>query len=266
MNRREFIVGAGAALASPFAIGKPVRSSLGADNGSKAAEGWTNPYVTDGMIAMWDAEWNAGGGVHDSSLFAIRDLVGSSDIALSSDCVIGSNSISFTPSNPDVLNVCGGITHDIENLPEIGEPVTNEAVGTLTGGGGWDAWRFIFAYRDGCAFCYNTRFGIYFGKYRNSESSKDMVGGFSAIDSATHTLSYSSRTVAWNDFYYYINGQEYTAGGQNMTYTPSDSKVRILTSTIASTMAFNTLRIYNRSLTAAEIAENHSVDKERFGL
>ena len=24
---------------------------------------WTNPYVTDGLVAMWDGEWNAGGGV-----------------------------------------------------------------------------------------------------------------------------------------------------------------------------------------------------------
>ena len=22
---------------------------------------WTNPYVTDGLVAMWDAEWNVGG-------------------------------------------------------------------------------------------------------------------------------------------------------------------------------------------------------------
>ena len=28
---------------------------------------WTNPYVTDGLVAMWDGEWNAGGGVHDAN-------------------------------------------------------------------------------------------------------------------------------------------------------------------------------------------------------
>lgn len=26
---------------------------------------WRNPYVTDGLISMWDGEWNAGRGIHD---------------------------------------------------------------------------------------------------------------------------------------------------------------------------------------------------------
>lgn len=226
--------------------------------------GWQNPYVTDGLIAMWDGEWNAGPGVHDANKRMVN-LCGGAEIVLDSACVIGDNGVSFTPSNPDVLNVCGGITTDISNLPEAGEPITNEVVGTMTGGGGWDAWKFIFTYRDGCAFCYNTRFGVGLGKYRNSASSYDMAGGFAFTDFGTRTLAYSSRTVMWNEFYYYVNGQEYTSGGQTITF-PSDSKVRILTSSIASQMTFNTLRIYNRSLAAAEIAANYAIDKARFNL
>ena len=30
----------------------------------RGAAKWINPYITDGLIAMWDGEWNAGGGLY----------------------------------------------------------------------------------------------------------------------------------------------------------------------------------------------------------
>ena len=38
--------------------------------------GWVNPYVTNGLIAMWDGEWNARGGVHDPNATVWKDLIG----------------------------------------------------------------------------------------------------------------------------------------------------------------------------------------------
>lgn len=38
--------------------------------------GWQNPYVTDGLVAMWDGVWNAGPGVHDSTITDWVDLTG----------------------------------------------------------------------------------------------------------------------------------------------------------------------------------------------
>lgn len=40
---------------------------------------WTNPYVTDGLIAMWDGEWNAGPGIHDPQASVWKDLIGDCD-------------------------------------------------------------------------------------------------------------------------------------------------------------------------------------------
>lgn len=37
---------------------------------------WTNPYITNGLVGMWDAEWNAGGGVHDPNASKWKDLSG----------------------------------------------------------------------------------------------------------------------------------------------------------------------------------------------
>ena len=50
------------------------------------AGGWKNPYVTDGLVAMWDGEWNAGPGKHDNSATGLKDLVGSRDLSLVGTC------------------------------------------------------------------------------------------------------------------------------------------------------------------------------------
>jgi len=45
-------------------------------NGMAVSGGWQNPYVTDGLVAMWDGIWNAGPGVHDNSITDWVDLTG----------------------------------------------------------------------------------------------------------------------------------------------------------------------------------------------
>ncbi|MCQ2299895.1 MAG: hypothetical protein MJZ81_07225 [Bacteroidales bacterium] len=54
---------------------------------------WTNPYVTNGLIAMWDGEWNAGGGVHDATSTTIVDVSGNGrDATLASGWSVGDKS------------------------------------------------------------------------------------------------------------------------------------------------------------------------------
>ena len=47
--------------------------------------GWNNPYVTDGLVAMWDGEWNAGGGVHDTDAKSLVNLAEGESLAFGSD-------------------------------------------------------------------------------------------------------------------------------------------------------------------------------------
>ena len=51
-----------------------VSEPLAASYGSKR-----NPYVTKGLVAMWDGEWNAGLGRHNAKASRWKDLVGTSD-------------------------------------------------------------------------------------------------------------------------------------------------------------------------------------------
>lgn len=39
----------------------------------KSGGAWVNPYVTDGLVSMFDGEWNNGGGVHSDT--ELSDIV-----------------------------------------------------------------------------------------------------------------------------------------------------------------------------------------------
>lgn len=40
------------------------------------------PYVKDGIISMWDGEWNSGLKTHNKSISVWKDLVGDRDLSL----------------------------------------------------------------------------------------------------------------------------------------------------------------------------------------
>ena len=56
--------------AATESVSEPIAASYGAKK---------NPYVTKGLVAMWDGEWNAGLGKHDAKASKWKDLVGKSD-------------------------------------------------------------------------------------------------------------------------------------------------------------------------------------------
>ena len=257
MNRREFIVGAGAALASPFAIGKPVRSSLGADNGSKAAEGWTNPYVTDGLIAMWDGQWNVGGGVHDASATTWKNLVEGSAY---NDIAVGTPGSDYWDMNL-VQHVQSGTFHTpltieyvvlgwVNSFQTYYQMNYGDTRGDLAGGLGLTYGRI-----------YNNYMGCYYNGNRNnlgmeypsgkpprfvvrwdSESAYTMIVG----ESKKRNISITNLDTSLS----------YNAFCLNLT-APNDNSNNLM---------FRAIRLYSRALTDDELAENWAIDKERFGL
>ena len=88
------------ALLAVMAVGSPVRSMLGAGEVSYATDEETNPnpYVTDGLIAMWDAEWNVGYGVHDPESSVWFDLVGSNHMLLNPASTWGEQCLHNAPN------------------------------------------------------------------------------------------------------------------------------------------------------------------------
>ena len=57
-------------------IADPIKANIGGRNTILYGDSlsYNNPYITDGLIAMWDGEWNSGFGVHDDNSSIWKDL------------------------------------------------------------------------------------------------------------------------------------------------------------------------------------------------
>ena len=63
--RKTLVYAILAAFCAAFAVASVEGGgmTIAAHHAMLAGGGWKNPYVTDGLVAMWDGEWNVGGGV-----------------------------------------------------------------------------------------------------------------------------------------------------------------------------------------------------------
>lgn len=211
---------------------------------------WTNPYVTDGLVAMWDGEWNAGGGVHDASASEWTDLVGGG----------GSITIAENYSWDEkalVHNSAGNIifcANDIEDfaqveyvcaIPSIVNAeffgIGNEAVksaGAVYWGGG------VGISRRGSS---DTGFAA--GMFASaSVSAVAALNIKSAFVNGVETAATAGSSSSWAN----NHTLRWSVGGER--YHP------------ATQFKLRCVRIYSRALTASEIAANYAVDQRRFGL
>lgn len=274
-TRREFLAG-GAALATLVASGKPIRSSLGADNVVKGAEGWTNPYVTDGLVAFWDGDWNAGNGVHGSDK-KIVDLSGNwRDLVLSDDCVIGENYFALTPSASDALT---GGTVDIPELAGQGE-LEFRLVAKYNGIASWNRHCFYssedttyelnYAHNGGVTLfpgvLINGEIAL---QYNMSSISEPTIPGgviFSLVTQCRQ-VDYDGR----NNYTIWLNDVPYVTSPTGTFRRPSSQStdlhiLKMATSNVDQTGYIYSFAIYNRHLTDDERDANYAVDKERFGI
>ena len=84
-------------------------------NGAWAKSGgWVNPYVTDGLVAMWDGEWNAGGGVHDPNATVWKDLIGGFDLTVNSNAFFSQYGL----CSYDNSSVTKGMAYRDETIPQ----------------------------------------------------------------------------------------------------------------------------------------------------
>ena len=233
-------------LFSVVALGSPTRSSVGAYHAKfyTSDEASCNPYVADGLIAMWDGEWNSGFGIHDPEAIVWKDLVGEHDLAIHG--TVFQNFIrNTTTSVAEAAQTIEGIK-TIEVCYCFSD-TQNSAYGLLFYSGVINTTRLgLVLYLDG----YQTFSNVYW-QYPNARDSvlatvtATMDGCF--VDGLP--LSPISRsTDQWN------NGSYVGIGGrawQNTWKTYGD---------------WYCIRIYDRILSKDEIEFNSAVDKERFGM
>ena len=264
MQRREFISGMLATVvmvSSYLGIAKPVASSLGArstaivENGGEAGI----PYVTDGLVAMWDGIWNVGIGEHDEDSSTWKDLASGLDTVLPSVAYVPDSCIGFT-GNSDVTYNVSQETLDVL----MSADVTIEACLYICPAPG-APYRIIFVTSGWEIYIYTPRtasssqkyiFYNYYGRASSVDSILDADGTFLG----TMTLTCSTDAMM---------GTRYKNGLYSTKATFSSipqSEITSLTSRFWSGVRVYSIRIYNRPLSAEEVSYNYAIDKERFGM
>lgn len=214
--------------------------------------GWQNPYVTDGLVAMWDGEWP--GGVGGQTAQSASEWV---------DLIHGNIYGSGTGILYDATNKC----FDLNKIGRSDAARFNVGgtLGSLDGFSVEVVFEGTFAtatYRDLMSFGGYAPVGVGLSDMRISPiGSSRYVNGL-PLDTP---ISYAPTIISGlGNNKAYING-ELSVTGNSPTFqisyvgAPNQSANNVSGKIYA-------LRIYSRVLTAAEIAANYAIDKARFNL
>ena len=219
------------------------------------SEKWVNPYITDGLVAMWDGEWNLRGGVHDANSTIWKDLVGGHKLTLDNGGSWGTNCL-----------MCSGTARAAYGDNMTGAaPVVVEAVfkmnnmegkwKTIWHQGGWYSGikptRCIIAFYDDVLFAVNGQYD--FLTLNPTSIHIDYEGNyFVALKCNMQNIAINQFTTSW---FVQDAGNLIAIGGAKSN-----------ANTYAANLDFYSLRLYSRTLTYEEIAHNYLVDKERFSI
>ena len=219
--------------------------------------GWQNPYVTDGLIGLWDGEWNVAGGQHDGSATTWVDISGNNrDAVLSGTYSWGANYW-----HVESVSGRGLATWPAQNL---GDNQTIEFVINLIATSGYGrviaegqsvASPLIIS-SSNYSQVYIYGFGID-GGYA--------VSGYDCREKHLHQIVHESGGY----IKYYINGELVWAnqrGLQNSTGAANGYFANRSDYGRGIDADYFTMRRYNRVLTDAELASNYAIDKVRFNL
>ena len=220
-------------------------------------EPWVNPYNTNGLVAMWDAIWNAGGGVHRSSLTAWKDLVGDNDITLGS-AIVQKTDIAIPRYQTLSLAVAGfeNRSWTIEILTYAYNVARSVAILNLAN----DKTNARAIWSRDSTTTTNSRIQINMPYGTGTQNSYNF--GSTAYYNWTQTQLFSMcgrYSLSGSSRGFYRNGQAigYSNYSPN-TYTES------ATATLGGEQHVRCVRIYNRTLSMAETATNYAIDSTRY--
>ena len=218
--------------------------------------GWKNPYITDGLVAMVDGEWNVGGGVSDRNATTITELVTGKKINLGDDrsvtnfqnkCLFIKNG---NKANIDIDYIYDGILSKctIETVfredwklsdvkGNINTPIRSY-FGAFVASRWYDAYDYV----------------SYESNKLNTSTNFIPISGIVSGSAATG----NSKTI-------FLNGEKYALG--NFYSEPYVTRAGItLRITARADSYLYCARVYSRVLSDQEILANYEIDKARFGL
>lgn len=203
-------------------------------------------YITDGMIAWYDGEWNRDIGVHDPSATTWVNLADNGrDITQIDNRFTWGDKYLLPP-----------VIEKVGNIPSFNEARTIEAVLIFIGTGFLPVINYTDNKYGWIALRGNDT--VNFGQY--GPCAPCPRGQLVSISGVGVNVSYNTSTNKL-----FINGTD-KKGGSGAT---GDVNVKCFNSTFSwgsGTAYFYCLRFYNRELTDEEVLYNYNIDKERYGL
>lgn len=208
--------------------------------GRCAKAAWRNPYVTDGLVAQYDGEWNAGGGVHDAAATVWKDLAGNCD-AVDSRMVFGEKSVNIGYIDSST---------QLSGFPEITGNRTVRIVAKRVGG---TFGQFGVGFRDSYYWYFDNAGNGYGVRGKNGAQRLTGIFADTSVFSVCVTIDGSAQT-------FYINGTQVSSNSSSQPTWDISPRIQWRFAD------FYNIAVYNRALTADEIAGNYAIDKERFNL
>jgi hypothetical protein len=225
-----------------------------------------NPYVTDGLVAMWDGIWNAGGGRHTDDVAAIVPIVGTRR-SLSSDFIVhpdGLYNATLNNMSRMVIDLAAPVV-DIGTGPDGGSTIElvmgcneyrSDNKGSFVLGTPWTSttkWEFYAWPVSSTPHVY-----ILSGNVSWDTDVRFVADGVVRSHVARRVYSGTSNLTYWRNGAMQKSSTQ--SGRTQITYT------QIAFGLGGFTGILKAVRVYGRPLTAAEIAANYAIDKARFNL
>lgn len=224
--------------------------------GKRFAFGGAKPtardYVQDGLVAMWDGIENAGWGVHDSDITIWKDLIGGMG-----DATIGRNLITFTTDRVYISQVGRLI---VPNYSVSNRDFTIEVCASLISKKSTAEFGMIWD---------NPWLGI---NIRGTESVRFTCQADFDFTTDTTKINTYSLTRGTNGRSFYISGLTVHNDSTAKTSVATKSlRIGVWQEDVAYPVNDTCgncfcCRIYERKITAQEVAANYAIDKVRFGF
>ena len=211
----------------------------------------TIPYIEEGLTNYWDGIWNANLGTHNSEATVWKDLVGGNDMTLQGNVGFTTNALSVSERKVASKATMQGI--DFADTNVTLEIVCNANAAGVVGA--------VFAFSKKIA----ENFGRYVGfGFRGNNTFNFYSGGFYHTTDTTVPTHYAT---TYSDRELFMNGELVAKTSGGMTLDANTFGVSFSSSNVYQFSGkVYCIRLYNRTLSAAEINYNYLIDKARFNL
>ena len=238
--------------AATESVSEPIAASYGSKR---------NPYVTKGLVAMWDGEWNAGLGKHDAKATKWKDIVGKSDCDPVGAPKFSGNSVELDGNSCWKINPSPELLKAVLNPSMTCEVVLKFGKGAISANEGFIGFgknnsRVLWGYAGGAPMSPNASIA-----FQHKGSPPPVSWKPNNKVEGLHTLVISVNNA---EVLGLIDGKQYVKTKSGEATNPDPCFIGNIDGFGKMVGEIYCVRIYNRALDERELQSNNAIDKKRF--